>query len=298
MAVAELPRELVVAIARAAKHGVTLATMLQVCRAWRVALTAEIASLWREAALAQYPRLHGILAAAEAQSPCFRTLYRSQLEADDKARIGANYPPDPELDQYVVTAELSWAAEWGWSIPPPSDYPGAGDHQRTRVRGGWTAVARNSIRLDRALAQLQGPDGSAMLMLTKEAAYDALIPSTATCAEISDRVRVTIHVTRVSDMKSMQLADTPDVMNRTHLMGGFDQEIRFATWALPRRPQIFYDTGSNFESQPTVEVAFTPQTMEVTLHFIEQPHHTQGEVAEPLMTISELKRYLAWQAEW
>ena len=99
-------------------------------------------------------------------------------------------------------------------------------------------------------------------------------------------------------MKSMQLADTPDVMNRTDLMNGWDEEIRFATWALPRRPQIFYDTGSNFESQPTVEVAFTPQTMEVTLHFIESPHHTQGDLAEPLMTISELKRYLAWQAEW
>ena len=45
MAVAELPRELVVAIARCAKHGVVLTTMLQVCRAWRMALTAEIASL-------------------------------------------------------------------------------------------------------------------------------------------------------------------------------------------------------------------------------------------------------------
>ena len=134
-----MPRELVVAIARAAKHGVVLATMLQVCRAWRVALTAEIASLWREAALAQYPRLHGILAAAEAQSPCFRTLYRSQLEADDKARIGANYPPDPELDQYVLTAELSWA--------PPSGGPF--DDQECRVtRRLDRSVAGDSIRLD------------------------------------------------------------------------------------------------------------------------------------------------------
>ena len=296
MAVAELPRELVVAIARAAKHGVTLATMLQVCRAWRVALTAEIASLWREAALAQYPRLHGILAAAEAQSPCFRTLYRSQLEADDKARIGANYPPDPELDQYVVTAELSWAAEWGWSIPPPSDYPGAGDHQRTRVRGGWTAVARNSIRLDRALAQLQGPDGSAMLMLTKEAAYDALIPSTATCAEISDRVRVTIHVTRVSDMKSIQLAVADDIINLHELIGG-DNEIRFVEATLPRIPQVFGDSGTNYDSRPAVEMEFAPNVMEVRLHFSEQPHHDL-DVEEPLMLVGQLKRYLAWHADW
>ena len=46
--VPELPRELVVAIAsaRPRTHRV-LTTMLQVCRAWRNALNAEIASLWR-----------------------------------------------------------------------------------------------------------------------------------------------------------------------------------------------------------------------------------------------------------
>ena len=171
--VPELPRELVVAIARAAKDGITLATMLQVCRAWRVALNAEIASLLPRRSRA-VPRLHGILAAAEAQSPCFRTLYRNRLEADDKfgpVQIILQTQNSPSMS----TAELSWATEWRLVAASRSPaQPGT----RRLYRG-----CRNSIRLDRAFTQL-GSRLRRMIVLTKEAAYDALIPSTA-AAEIS-----------------------------------------------------------------------------------------------------------------
>ena len=100
----------------------------------------------------------------------------------------------------------------------------------------------------------------------------------------------------MSDMKSMQLAVTDDIINLHELIGG-DNEIRFVEATLPRIPQVFGDTGSNFESRPAVEMEFTPKEMEVRLHFYEQPHHAL-DVDEPLMLVVNLKRYLAWHAEW
>ena len=99
----ELPPELVVSIVRAGKDGRALARLLQVCKAWRRAITAESASLWREVALARYPRLHDVLAIAgvRPQPPDFRALYRSQLSAQ---RIEHEAPP--HFDAYVMTVEL------------------------------------------------------------------------------------------------------------------------------------------------------------------------------------------------
>lgn len=291
MAVAELPRELVVAIARRARHGVVLTTMLQVCRAWRMALTAEIASLWREVALARFPRLQGILAVAEAQSPCFRTLYRNQLEADNKARFTRSgkpslFPPLPELDQYVITIELLH------DDGDPTDHPARA-----------VVVAQTSARLDRALKTLNRTDLTT-LVLTKEASYDDRIGSTATAAEIvgmrnrgHNRILVNIYVTRLSDMKSMQLLYVWDILNEQALNRG-DEEIKFVYGKLPLLPPVFENTGSNFPSQPAITATFTPRTMEVKLSLVELPHYAQEGVDEQVMTLNEFRRYLALHAEW
>ena len=99
----ELPPELVVSIVRAGKDGLVLVKLLQVCKAWRRALTAESASLWREVALARYPRLHDVLAIAGAQPqpPDFRALYRQQVQRIVRA--------PPHLPYVMRSADLSAA---------------------------------------------------------------------------------------------------------------------------------------------------------------------------------------------
>ena len=87
MAVAELPRGLVVAIARAAKHGVVLTTMLQVCRTWRIrAERGDRQPVARDGA-AQFPRCtaSGRRAQAPATARCTATL-------DDQAGARSGYP--------------------------------------------------------------------------------------------------------------------------------------------------------------------------------------------------------------
>ena len=184
----------------------------------------------------------------------------------------------PSSISMSLTAELSWAAEWGWRLDYDqvtiSGYATAGPWL-PEVGVGWIAHWRGDH--DPALSNGHALRKKQHTMLSFRRPSPLLA--------ISDRVRVTIHVTRVSDMKSMQLAVAGDVMNLHDLMNGWDERDQIRRGALPRRPQIFGDTGSNFDSQPAVEMAFAPMTMEVRLHFIEQPHHDL-DVAEPLMTLA------------
>ena len=99
----ELPPELVVSIVRASKDSLVLIKLLQVCKAWRRAIIDESASLWRDVALAEYPRIHDIVKFAP-QPPDFRALYRSQLTAEPGHFHLHNRGPD--LDAYLLTAEM------------------------------------------------------------------------------------------------------------------------------------------------------------------------------------------------
>ena len=151
--VPELPPELVVSVVRASKTGVVLVKMLQVCKAWRRAITAESASLWREVALARYPRLRAVLTIAQAQPPCFRSLYRSQLAADRSTYSLANQ--SPTLDAYVLTAELQ-VQDGAW----------------TATGSRFKTIAHHSERMDRVVHETQEPLLYGRMMLTKEAEYD------------------------------------------------------------------------------------------------------------------------------
>ena len=99
--VPDLPAEMIVAIVRASKHGATLVRLRQVCKAWRRAIDAESASLWREAALERFPRIREFVAAANLRAPCYRSMYRAQIEAESAICLPRTY-----LDAYVLSAEL------------------------------------------------------------------------------------------------------------------------------------------------------------------------------------------------
>ena len=297
--VPELPRELVVAIARAAKHGVVLTTMLRVCRTWRAALNAELVSLWRETALARFPRLHGILAGAElphtgAQAPCFRTLYRNQLDADATEATAEimddNYPG---LDQYVLTVEIDL-------------------HRRKSQLA--CVVARSSVRLDKVPSieeRHQGVPFNVSLHLQKMIDYDHLLPAGLhqadheiildTAADVVARYGyISIYVTRLTDMKTTRLMDTGDA----EISDENEYLVHFLRAVMPRTPMLFGNTGLNAESQPEITAIFDTADAAVEILFYETPmRDSDGRIlmdsaSEALMTVHEVKRYLARFAVW
>ena len=286
--VPELPRELVVAIARAAKHGGVLTRMLQVCRAWRGALNAEIISLWRETALARYPRLHGIVASAGAQAPCYRTLYRNQLDADATARTQTlrDAAPDPGLDQYVVTIELEVA-------------------RLSEVDVDQYVIARLSFRMDQT--PINAGEFCVSVTLTKEAAYDRLIPpipldgvvetASDAAAMIANFGSIKVYVTRLTDMKTTRL------MASGVAMVDEDYDVCFQRRDMPRTGQLFGNTGVNAESQPAIKAWYYPRTARFDFHLYETPMRDDDgtpikDARDELMTVLEVKRYLARFAVW
>ena len=88
-------------IVRAGKDGLVLVKLLQVCKAWRRAITAELANLWRDIALEQYPRLHDIVKFAP-QPPDFRALYRSQLTAEPETWHYYRHIRPPDVNAYLL----------------------------------------------------------------------------------------------------------------------------------------------------------------------------------------------------
>lgn len=291
MAVAELPRELVVAIARAAKHGGVLTRMLQVCRTWRAALNAEIVSLWRETALSRFPRVHGIVAAwagssarasappgaAGAQAPCYRALYRNHLHAE---RRPAPILREPTLNQYILTVEMSMFIA---------------DISNTRT------VARSSQPLDCALYDTTEVCGS-VILTKEEAAYDVMVPRSYSAFEARDEIKnwgvFRFYVTRLSDMKICQIVQTYE--NGNGVKVNEEGEVCFETLEMTRIPKLFEDTGLDLESAPAMTVKFNPLTMKVTFELYEVAA-TREHTATPepaWMTIIEFRKYLAWFAVW
>lgn len=286
--VPELPRELVVAIARAAKHGGVLTRMLQVCRAWRIALNAEIVSLWRETALARFPRLHGIVAAwadcsarasappgaAGAQAPCYRTLYRNHLHAERRPNPILREEP---LNQYILTVEMSMIID--------------SDDIRT--------IARSSNPLDCALYDRTEVSGS--IILTKEAEYDVMVPRSYSAFEVRDEIKAwgvfRLYVTRMSDMKICEIVDSYENGNRVVNEEG---EVCFEILEMTRIPKLFEDTGLDLESAPKMTVNFDPLSMKVSFELYEvAATREQGGTPEPAwMTTNEFRKYLAWFAVW
>ena len=284
----ELPPELVVSIVRAGKDGLVLVKLLQVCKAWRRALTAESASLWREVALARYPRLHDVLAIAGAHPnpPCFRSLYREQFAADR---------PDhrmhsPELDAYVLTVEL---------------YTGGEGVARRQI-------ARASERLDRVLTVEIASRRYVRMLLTK--ADNALVP-----ADFFDfnrgKCSFVLYATRLSDLKTARIAeieysdvvDNPEGDEETpdfgrHMDEGGEHGFVFQNHVLHMRNISIF--GKDEPTEPLIYAAFNPSQMQLFVDFWERNRDGtsfeggNGPEGEMFMTEEELRVYLDFHALW
>ena len=303
----ELPPELVVSIVRAGKsispaslfrkHGLILVKMLQVCKAWRRALTAELANLWREVALAQYPRLHDVLAMAGTRPEplCFRSLYRSQLDADRR-------PLRTGLHAYALTVEL---------------------HAMRQTGPVKQLVARASVRMDRmftfdndGLGRLHGD-----VVLTMEPAYKAGLRQVdlAGHASFEDFVRnrcsFRLYATRLSDLKTAKIVQIRQVA--TSEDGVFDRHreecgercIVYGFHFMAQGMSIFdqHDAEAN---EPGVYAAFDPVQKKFYFDFWERyrgdyddPLHSinqggDGPAGEMYMAEVELQDYLGFHARW
>ena len=277
-----LPAEMIVAIARDAKHGPTLSRMRQVCRAWRHALDAESSSLWREAALEQFPRISGMVACFQS-AQCYRTLYRSQLRAEAWASANAVSRTDHELNSYILTAELQVA------------------------RGGAPAfddritVARSSQRLSDTLRLLPAQDrktDAGQMVLAKTSAYTNDMEHTeAFCRGLCLRFLVT----RVSDMNTAEICDFTESFTAVEVFDFNEGVFGFFNLAhLHRIPTNFRsDDHAKTRAYAGMSASFDPSTMTIDFRFME--HDTSDQVEwTPVneMLESELQDYLAWYVPW
>lgn len=102
---AHLPSDICVHIARCGT-GATACTMERVCQAWRHAISQAGDALWEPLALAQFPRLAGIMQASCTEPPSFRDLYRDQAEAETAPSWLKGERPRPALEDFVFSVEL------------------------------------------------------------------------------------------------------------------------------------------------------------------------------------------------
>jgi hypothetical protein len=288
----ELPPELVVSIVRAGKDGLVLVKLLQVCKAWRRAIAAESARLWREVALAKYPRLHDVLAFAGAppNPPCFRSLYREQVAADrpDCRR------QSPHLNAYALTVEL-----YAVGI----EHGGEGVARRQ--------IARASERLDR-VCTLEGRHRRyARMLLTK--AEDALVPADS-IEFVRGKCSFVLYATRLSDLKTTKVAeiDYADVYESSnhsdgawnfgrHREEGGEHGIVFGVSGMHMRNISIFRNDD--ESEPVIYAAFNPSQMQLYVDFWERNRDGTsmggvGPDGEMFMAEEELQTYLHFHALW
>ena len=284
----ELPPELVVSIVRAGKDGRVLVNLLQVCKAWRRAITAESASLWREVALAKYPRLHDVLAIAGAppNPPCFRSLYREQVAADrpDCRRHS------PHLNAYVLTVQL---------------------HTYDDKADQFLLIARASERLDR-VCTLEGRHRRyARMLLTK--AEDALVPADS-IEFVRGKCSFVLYATRLSDLKTTKVAEIEyaDVFESSdhsdgawnfgrHMEEGGEHGIVFGVSGMHMRNISIFRNDD--ESEPVIYAAFNPSQMQLYVDFWERNRDGTsmggvGPDGEMFMAEEELQTYLHFHALW
>ena len=291
----ELPRELVVAIARAGERGRlssrVLAVMPQVCNAWRTAIAAESASLWRSAALADFPQLQRIVEISGLQQPCFRSLYQKQL----RALPTQLHPPRPaaSFSDYVLTIELDVHAPWA-KVRFPSTSTSRLYAEAEVQQGQKITVARSSERLDRVLGVLPlAEDGylHGTTRLTKDPAYDELIPGDATAYDLAQCILLRFSLTRLADMNAVELCDFPDCDHD-------DGQITFNQVKMPCIPHLFPTLQRT--PDPFMSAVFCPSDgMEVDFQAWEVPGPAVNrEQEEQEMTLDEFKTYLTWHAPW
>ena len=306
--VPELPRELVVSIALAAKDGRVLATMLQVCRAWRVALTAESAKLWREAALAQFPRLKSLVSCPMPRELNFRELYRSQARADGPQRV-VQLPP---LSDYILTAELgAYLAHLPGRYPdgvPAQDDPMNAQYMKDLAK--YVVVAQASSPLHDTIkirnARIPMVDRASLLYLKPEPAYKDLIgPEDLLQIHTPAFIRLKFYVTRLSDMATVKIwegakIDEDEMQEQEEVLEADDEEpysVYYAAEFCKQAPKLFANNGG---SEPAMRASFCPFGMVASFDFLE--YEVSGEDGEDFamvdMSVEELQRYLSSFAPW
>lgn len=284
----ELPRELVVAIARAGDRGYSsfgvLRTMPQVCKAWHNAIKAESASLWRSAALADFPQLQRIVEISGVEQPCFRSLYEKQLRATQL------HPPRPvaKVSDYVLTIELDLHTAVAKARFPSTSasslYAGA---EVLRI-----TVARSSERLDRVLPPAEvGHRMFGYATLQKDPAYDELIPGDATPQDLAECMILRFSLTRLADMNAMELCDFS--MNNCD---ADDDRIIYHQEQLPCIPQLFSATQRTPGPWMSANLSITNGVVNVEFQAWEVP--LQDDQEEDEMMMDEFTTYLTWYAAW
>jgi hypothetical protein len=305
--VPELPGDLAVAVARAAKDGRVLATMLQVCRAWRAALTAD-RNLWREAALAQFPRLKSLVSCPNIRELNFRELYRNQARAE-KPQPAQPVVELPPLSDYILTAELgAYLAH----VPGRYDLPFGGVPaendpmfaQYVEDLPKYVVLAQSSAPL---LTCFDGHEHlyDGVMQLTKEPAFDdlirpeALLPSGMYPWYAPTFMRLKFFVTRVSDMATVKIwegakiddflmSEQQDLADQGALV---EYSVHYADECCDQVPRLFPNV--NRERDPAMRAAFTPSDgMRVNFGFVD----TSGGWGE--MSAESLKLYLSSFAPW
>jgi hypothetical protein len=281
--VPDLPAEMIVAIVRASKHGATLVRLRQVCKAWRRAIDAESASLWREAALERFPRIREFVAAANLRAPCYRSMYRAQIEAESAICLPRTY-----LDAYVLSAELQ--------VREHSE-EGDGWRRVTIGRGSARLTDAINIRQQQARQNLLVDEG-AIILTMMQPAYDNL-EKELDLDSWHEKLCLKFFVTRVSDMKSVVISDLSHP-NRDLDDGSFVFEPEH----LRRIPELFaHDEGNPRPREAGMKATFFAQSgaseMQVNLSFYELDARTFDELNDyDFMYDSELLSYLQWYAPW
>lgn len=129
MQAAVLPRDLLEAIASSLTSAWDVVALERTSVVWRGVIAGLGNTLWRQLAVTRFPRLVAILqcSAASESAPSFRTIYRSQLEAELAGR------PKPAaasvtLKDFILTLEIhvngQLKASWTGSAESMSRYGG------------------------------------------------------------------------------------------------------------------------------------------------------------------------------
>lgn len=236
---ATLDADLLVNIAAKSGCARALPPMLLVNQHWQAALGAGGDVLWKELALARFPRLQSLVALVPSTLP-FKTLYRKQLAAHPPHPPVVH--PHPPLSDYVLSFELrhkEWACSWTTTLRLTR-----GDDSLVTFGGladgvnpePWTGAQRPEWcqELD-ALEENYGNDAVNWLAIQRT---------------VLGALELSIFVTRRKDMSTILLYSSVG-----HGFEYDDQYIHFDADGIPQSPmpiesELFYPQG-HYEYAPT-----------------------------------------------
>tara|TARA_B110001452_G_C15222646_1_gene423835 strand:+ start:78 stop:1061 length:984 start_codon:yes stop_codon:yes gene_type:complete len=202
---ARLPCDACVHIARCGT-GATACTMERVCNSWREAIGQAGDALWKPLALAQFPRLAGIMQASCTEPPSYRELYRDQAEAETAPSWLKGERPRPALDEFVFSVELLQPA---WESFPATvhAWQGAMHMQDTSPNSQTAALAGAELWS----AKEGAAAGGSTFFRAWRRAYDAARTDYARQEELRSLLGLRVFVTRRH--RTMRIFERPAAMS-------------------------------------------------------------------------------------